>query len=316
MMGPLVFGLLIAVGVLSLFAAIWYFLDKQDAVDERLAQYGRGADFTLVPEAPQRTLSNRQRLNRLIARLGFGSTQAELLNQADLPLTLAEFTILRIGLAASAFLIGFLRWGVIPAVVAAIVGLYVPVLFARYRRDRRRQQFTEQVPQMLSLLVGALRSGYGLTQSINLIVEQIGEPASKELARVLQSVELGYPIQQALQQMANRIGTDEIDMLVTAINIQYETGGNLAETLDVIGETVRDRLRIKREIRVLTAQQRITGYILAVLPLGLMGLLFILNPQYMGRLFEPGWIRLLPALALLMQVAGFLVIRRIVNIEV
>lgn len=116
--------------------------------------------------------------------------------------------------------------------------------------------------------------------------------------------------------MADRVGTDDVDLVVTAINVQYEMGGNLAQTLEIIGETVRDRIRIKREIRVLTAQQRLSGYVLAVLPLILAALLFMLRPQYMSRLFEPGWIRILPVAAVLMMIAGFLVIRRILDIEV
>jgi len=123
-------------------------------------------------------------------------------------------------------------------------------------------------------------------------------------------------VQQALSDMADRVGTDDADLVVTAINVQYEMGGNLAQTLEIIGETIRDRIRIKREIRVLTAQQRLSGYVLAVLPVVLAILLFIMRPEYMSRLFEPGWVRLLPVTAVIMMIAGFLVIRRILDIEV
>jgi len=133
---------------------------------------------------------------------------------------------------------------------------------------------------------------------------------------VVRAIGLGLSVQEALREMADRVGTDDVDLVVTAINVQYEMGGNLAQTLEIIGETVRDRIRIKREIRVLTAQQRLSGYVLAVLPLILAALLFMLRPQYIGRLFEPGWIRILPVAAVLMMIAGFLVIRRILDIEV
>jgi len=175
---------------------------------------------------------------------------------------------------------------------------------------------TEQLPEVLTLLVGGLRAGHGLSQALETVVEQVGGPASTELGRALRAVELGLPVQQALNDMAARVRLDDLDLVVTAINVQYEMGGNLAQTLEVIGETVRDRIRMLREIRVLTAQQRLTGYILAVLPAAVGLGIFMLNAQYMRRLFEPGWIRLLPTAAVVMQIVGFLVIRRIVDIEV
>jgi tight adherence protein B len=192
----------------------------------------------------------------------------------------------------------------------------LPLLYARWRQGRRQRAFTAQLPDVLTLLVGGLRAGHGLSQSLETVVQQVLPPASTEFSRVMRAVELGLPVQKALGDMAHRVGVDDLDLVVTAINVQYEMGGNLAETLDVIADTVRDRIRILREIRVLTAQQRYTGRILAVLPLVVGFGLFVLNPGYMGRLFEPGWIRALPAAALLMQIAGFLVIQRIVDIEV
>jgi len=149
-----------------------------------------------------------------------------------------------------------------------------------------------------------------------MLVDQVPPPASVEFARVMRAVGLGLPVQRALTDMAERIGSDDLDLVVTAITVQYEMGGNLAQTLDIIAETVRDRIRMQREIRVLTAQQRLTGYILAVLPAGLAVVLTMLNPEYMKELWQPGPVRLIPIAAIVMQVAGFLVIRRIVNIEV
>jgi len=172
------------------------------------------------------------------------------------------------------------------------------------------------LPEVLTLLVGGLRAGHGLSQALETIVEQVGPPASTEFGRAMRAVELGLPVQRALNDMAERVGIDDLDLVVTAINVQYEMGGNLAQTLETIGETVRDRIRMLREIRVLTAQQRLTGYVLAAWPLAVAVMLFILSPEYMSRLFQPGWVRLLPIAAVIMQMAGFLVIRRIMDIEV
>jgi tight adherence protein B len=192
---------------------------------------------------------------------------------------------------------------------------FVPVFYLRSRQRRRQRAFTEQLPDVLTLLVGALRAGQGLSQAMEMLVEQLPPPASQEFARAMRAVRLGQPIQQALLEMADRVGTDDLDLVVTAMNVQYEMGGNLAQTLDTIGVTVRDRIRLKRQIRTLTSQQRFTGYVLALWPLALAAALYFLNPSYLKQIFVPGWI-LLPIGAVVLQIAGFLVIRRIVDIEV
>ena len=174
----------------------------------------------------------------------------------------------------------------------------------------------EQIPDILTLLVGALRAGYGLNQSMALLIDQLPAPASKEFARVMQAIGLGIPVQRALTDMAERVGSVDWDMVVTAINVQYETGGNLAQTLETIGVTVRDRLRLLRDIRVMTAQQRLTGYVLVLLPIAIGLIFYLINDEYIKRLFEPGWIRLLPLGAVILQIIGFLWIRRIVDIDV
>jgi tight adherence protein B len=166
------------------------------------------------------------------------------------------------------------------------------------------------------LLVGALRAGYGLNQALQMLVDEMPPPASVELGRVTRTVGLGLPVERALGAMADRIDSDDLTMVVTAMNVQHETGGNLAQTLEVIGETVRDRIRMFHEIRVLTAQQRFTGYVLAIFPFVVAVGIYFANPQYMRQLFLPGWPRLMPIGAVILQVLGFLIIRKIVDIEV
>ena len=124
------------------------------------------------------------------------------------------------------------------------------------------------------------------------------------------------PLTQAMFDASSRIGSDDFHLIVIAIDVQHETGGNLAETLEIIGDTVRDRLRMLQEIRVLTAQQRFTGYVLAFLPLFTGLAVWFMNPEYIEDLFLPGWVRILPIGAVVLQVVGFLVIRKIVDIEV
>jgi tight adherence protein B len=317
---------LVAVGVLLGFIAVWRVMGSRDPAGERLERYASleaaaGVDADEGTGRPRRTLTG---LGRLLAGFGLGPRLATALARADLPLTAAEFVLIVLGAGLVGFLVGVLRVGPrLGTVVGPIVGLalggifgFVPVIYLQLKQRRRQRAFTDQLPDVLTLLVGALRAGHGLSQAIDMLVDQIPPPAKTEFGRVMRGVSLGMPVQRALRDMAQRVGSDDLDLVVTAVTVQYEMGGNLAETLETIGDTVRGRIELLREVRVLTAQQRLTGYILGAWPIVMTVILFVVNPDYMGRLFEPGWIRLLPAAALVMQVLGFIAIRRIVDIEV
>jgi tight adherence protein B len=263
-------------------------------------------------------------VGRLLAGLGLGPRIAIALARADLPLKASEFSLIVLTAGGLGFAIGALRVGsVLGPVQGPVAGLAlgtvfgaVPIFYLRMKVAQRQRAFTAQLPDVLTLLVGSLRAGHGLAQALDTLVEEVQPPAKVEFARVMRAVGLGMPVQGALRDMAERVGSDDLDLIITAITAQYEMGGNLAETLETIGATVRDRINLLREIRVLTAQQRYTGYVLAVLPVVSGVLLFVLNPRYMGGLFEPGWVRLLPVTAIGLQLVGFLIMRRIVDIDV
>ena len=316
---PLIFGLLVGVLVLIGFVGLWSVTGGRDPVDDRLSEYGYREEIT--PNGQARDLGRGQRfrrsLNRLINGFGLGHRLADTVMQADLPLTASEYVLILIGAAALGFLIGtFVLGDIIFGIVFAVAGFVVPGVYVRGRRSKRQRQITEQLPDILTLMVGALRSGYGLSQAIELLVEQLPPPASIEFERVQRATGFGLSLQEALTDMANRVGTDDVSLVVTAINVQSETGGNLATTLDTIGVTIRDRLKLKRDIRVMTSQQRFTGYVLAFLPAALAVIIYLLNPDYMSQLFEPGLVRILPITAVVLQIIGFFVMKKIVDIEV
>jgi len=316
---PLYFALLMGVLVLIGFVGLWSMTGGRDPVDDRLAEYGYREEVT--PNGQSRDVGSGERLrrtmNRLINGFGLGYKLADSVMQADLPMTASEYVLVVAGIALLGFLIGtFVLGEVLFGALLAVVGLFIPGMFVRSRRAKRQRQITEQLPDVLTLMVGALRSGYGLSQAIELLVEQLPDPASKEFERVQRATGFGLSIQQALTDMANRIGTDDVALVVTAINVQSETGGNLATTLDTIGVTVRDRLKLKRDIRVMTSQQRFTGYVLAFLPVALGVIIYLLNPEYMSQLFQPGLVRILPVMAVIFQILGFMAMRKIVDIEV
>jgi len=318
MNGPVLFGAAVGFCVFIGFIAMWRLVGKRDPVEERLRTFGvSDRELTGLDDLP----GSSRRLpwsgtNRMLAASGLGPRLALALVQADLPLTAAEFAMIVLACFVAGAFFGALRLGGAAGILIGILGAWLPVLFLRNRQQRRQRAFTAQLPEILTLLVGALRAGYGLSQAMGIIVKQLAPPASVDFGRAMRAVTLGLPLQRALTDMAIRIGTEEIGMIVTAINVQYETGGNLVQTLDTISDTVRDRLRVKDEIRALTSAQRLTGYILAAMPIGLAVIISILNPTYLQALFAPGLMRLVVGAAVLLQIVGFLVIRRIVDIEV
>jgi tight adherence protein B len=197
-----------------------------------------------------------------------------------------------------------------------VVGFCVPRIYVNIRKRRRLNAFNDQLGDTINLLANSLRSGFSIVQSMETVAEQLPDPIASEFHRVTQEIALGLNYEEALNNMLRRVPSDDLDLMITAINIQARIGGNLAEILDTIGHTIRERVRIKGEIRVLTAQQTISGYILALLPVVLGLVLYLINPKYIGRMFtDPcGWIMI--GVSVIMMVSGFLIIRKIVNIEV
>jgi len=316
MTGPLLFCALVGLGTLIVFVGLWRTTKSLDPVEARTREYAPGAKISAGDETHLAQRTVRSRLNRLVSGAGLGRRLATALVQSDVPLTAAEFAVVILGASALGFLLGAWRGGAILGLALAALMGGLPVLYLRMMRSRRQRAFSAQLPDVLTMLVGALRAGYGVSQALSMLVDEIGPPASKEFGRVVRVVGLGLTMQQALSDMVARVGTDETELMVTAINVQYEMGGNLAETLSIIGETIRDRIRIEREITVLTAQQRLSGYILGVLPIALAFVIFLINPGFFRPFLEPGWPRMLPVAAVIMQVAGFLIMRRILDIEV
>jgi len=312
---PLLFALLVGLTVMIGFAALWRLTARTDPVDARLKEYGVTAE--LAPDQASRAAINRlPTVTRLLNGFGLGPQLANALTQADISLTAAEFALISLALVAGLAAIGWWRGG---AALGLLLGAMAPLLllaYLRMRQGRRKKAFTDQLPNMLTLLVGALRAGFGLTQALDTIRAELPAPTSVELGRAMRAVNLGLPVTRALNEMADRSGSTDLALVVTAISVQHELGGNLAQTLDIISETIRDRIRIKREIEVFTSQQRITGIILAFLPVGLAVVLNIMNPEYMKHLFDPGITRIMLIAAVVMEIAGFLVIRKMLDIEV
>jgi len=238
------------------------------------------------------------------------------LARADLPLRAEEFllfTILGIVLASLALLM-FTGSFVLMTLVLVVL-LPLPYLTILRAKQQRLVKFSAQIGDALVIIANSLRSGFSFLQAMDLVRKEMPDPIAREFGRTFQEISLGTPTEQALQNMAERVGSDDLDMVVTAVLIQRQVGGNLAEVLDNIAHTIRERIRIKGEIKTLTAQGRISGLIVGLLPTALTILLFAINPKYISLLFTttPGLLML--GAAFIAQATGFLIINKIVDIK-
>ncbi|MEA3340059.1 MAG: type II secretion system F family protein [Chloroflexota bacterium] len=257
-------------------------------------------------------------LNRAMTSRGLGSNMATQLARADLKITVAEFmavTVLLVVVAGA--VVFFLRRGDILATAGAcLLAFFAPRTYVGMLRGRRLKAFNNQLSDSINLLVNSLRAGYSVMQAMEAIAEEMGPPISVEFGRVVQEVQFGITLEQALAHMLRRITSEDLDMLVTAINVQREVGGNLAEVLDSISHTIRERVRIKGDMQSLTAQSRISGYMVSVIPVALAGFMYLINPEFISLLFTHicGYIML--GAAFLGIILGFVIMNKMMQIDV
>jgi len=269
-------------------------------------------------------------LNKVVEQRDFGANLARDIARADLKLKPSEFlaiwaaSIVGVPLLFIALSLGLpaLR-NPIALLVGAFVGFLLPRFWLGRRKGGRLNAFNKQLPDTITLLANGLRAGSSFLQAVELVVRESRPPMSTEFSRVIREVNLGLPFEQAMENMVRRVRSDDLELMATAINIQHTVGGNLAEILDSIAFTIRERIRIKGEIRTLTAQQRLSGYVVGFLPIGLAGFLFVAAPHFMDPMFQkpPEALGLPLGMIILffggfMMFIGFMLIRRIVDIEV
>ena len=269
-------------------------------------------------------------LNKVVEKRDFGANLLRDLGAADLKLKPSEFIALWvaaiIGIPVLFFFIGF----VLPAfqnpimlLGGALLGFIVPRFWLNFRKGSRLKAFNKQLPDTVTLIANALRAGSSFLQSIEMVVRESRPPISTEFSRVIREVNLGLPFDLALENMVRRVKSEDFELMATAISIQHQVGGNLAEILDSIAFTIRERIRIKGEIRTLTAQQRMSGYVVGGLPFFLALFIFLAAPTFFNPMFAaPPEVIGIPlgvilfGIAIMAMGAGFYFIRKIVDIEV
>jgi tight adherence protein B len=324
---PISLAILIGIAMINVvIIGVYVLLDRRrTVVEQRLGQITQlGQVLALPDDAPtQRTSPFGQIVNRALLGRGFGSGIQTSLSRADLKLNVAEYLALHIILALGLAVVGWVLGGLFLAVVFAVAALFMPRMYVKYLQGKRLRTFDNQLGDMLNLVVNGLRAGYSSMQALESVSRELPAPISVEFHRVVQEIQLGLPQEAALANLTRRVPSADLDFVVTAINVQREVGGNLAEILDNISHTIRERVRIKGEIATLTAQGQITAWVITLLPVALALFLFVVNRTYMLTFFGPPIVLGFPicgiamlGTAIIMIVSGFLIVQKIVDIEV
>jgi tight adherence protein B len=300
------------------------------SVEERLEQFvttGNLLDLPVEEVVDDAGPDAADRLDNILSGRSFFGPIRSRISKADVKLRVSEYLMLTGISAVVVAAIGyFLVGGWIFAVIGFVIGLRLPRMYIGYAAGKRVNSFNDQLGDTLNLWVNALRSGYSVLQAMETIATELPPPVSREFERVVQEIRLGLSMEQALENMYRRVPSEDLDLVITAVIIQREVGGNLAEVLDNISFTIRERVRIKGEVRTLTAQGRISGWIISLLPIFLALLLNVLNEGYVSQLWIKqapyvvpnvvpcGWVLL--GVGGIMIASGAFAISKIVDIEV
>ncbi|MCC6793405.1 MAG: type II secretion system F family protein [Thermomicrobiales bacterium] len=295
-----------------------------DEVMERMGRFATREEMLTVSEGGGRNSPNKmaQGIEDIVKGRAVADTSAALISRADVKITIGEYLMMRIGSAIGGFVLGFFfaariapAFGLLLGMVTALIGYFIPSIYLKIKARQRQKKFVNQLGDTITLMANSLRAGYSLLQTMEMVSRESKDPMATEFRRVVREVGLGISHQEAMANMLRRVPSEDLDLLVTAINIQHEVGGNLAQILTTLGHTIRERVRIKGEIGVLTAQVQLSGYIITALPVGLAALVFMLNPDYIMEMMVWPWI-CMPIASSIMVILGFFAMRKISSIEV
>ena len=288
------------------------------ALSERLKRFGGGAR-----ELPELAIERDRRysympwLDRLLRALNIGARLELLLYQAGMTMRAGVLVLLCATFTMGGYFLGFMLFH---RVAAALVGMAAlgpaPYVYVLYRKHVRMKQFSQEFPDSLDLLVSALRAGLAFSAAMQIVADESPEPVRGEVAITVEEQSLGIDLREALTNLSNRVDSIDLRFFVTAVLLQRDTGGNLADILDNTAKLIRDRFRILGDIKTFTAQGRMTGVILSILPVGLALLMYIASPDWFGPMLTTHGGRIALMVAGSMQLVGALIIRKIVNIKV
>jgi tight adherence protein B len=291
---------------------------ERSIVEQRLSQY-LDDDRKNVDRDAQRSVITDW-VSKKVEKTSIGDRIARDLARADMKFKVAEYFVL---IAVSILLLGLVAWFLgnkhpISAMIGAITGAIAPGFYVKRQQRLRLQKFNDQLSDMLNLMVNGLRAGYSTMQAMEAISKELPSPINDEFRRVVQEMQIGIPMETALDNLLRRIPSADLDFVITAINVQREVGGNLSEILDNISFTIRERVRIKGEVRVLTSQVRTSGTVLSLIPFGLTIILWFLNPDYLLSMTQGGPIctAAIICTVIFLIVMSYFIMMRIADIEV
>jgi tight adherence protein B len=313
----LIGGAVIAILLLVVGVIVSRSSDKS-SMDDRLNKYLE-ENTTDTPPESKGALTDW--VNKRVEKSSLGERISREMARADLKFKPGEYIALYVIAIMGVALLSFLLGGrlLLSAVIGGVVGAFLPRIYVKNQQTKRLNHFNDQLPDMLNLMVNGLRAGFSTLQAMEAVSKELPPPICDEFRRVVQEMQLGITMEKALANLLRRIPSQDLDFLVTAINVQREVGGNLAEIMDVISYTIRERIRIKGDIRSLTAQAIYSGRALALMPLGLICILWFLNRSYIMEFFNKenivcGVIAL--SVAGILIGFGYFVMTRIANVEV
>ena len=260
-------------------------------------------------------------MGTILTPKGMAAKIADQLAKADIPLKANEFVATQFLAVMIAMMIGTILLKNLPiAILLAIVAYFVPLIWINVFKAKRKQAFNDQILDTLIMIANGLKAGYSFLQALEMVSRESVPPMSKELKRVLKENSLGLNLEDTLVALNSRVESEDWDLVTTVVLIQRQVGGNLAEILEKIGKTIRERMRIKGDIQTKTAQAKVSGMLVAALPFGLGIMIYILNPAFMSKLFtfKMGWFRgwFLIIAGLIWEAIGIVIIKKIVDIEV
>jgi len=310
--------------ILLIVGAVIAVTSERSLVEERLGKY-------LEEEKPEvETAEGRsvitEWLNRRVAASSMGDRVARELARADLKFKVAEYYALVFISTVVTAILAFLLQSQIPAAslaIGGVIGFFIPRFYVKRQQGLRLNRFNDQLGDMLNLMVNGLRAGYSTMQAMEAVSRELPTPICDEFRRVVQEMQIGIPMEKALENLLRRIPSDDLDFVITAINVQREVGGNLSEILDTISFTIRERVRIKGEIRVMTATVRTSGVVLSLIPVFLSLALWFVSPEYIGSFFDENpfipqpWCGIIAIAVIVgMVAAGYFTMMKIADIEV
>jgi tight adherence protein B len=317
-MNPMIlFGGGILVLLLLIVGVIVSITSERSLVEERLGRFLE--DESQEPEGERGGSVITEWLNRRVAKSSAGDRVARELARADLKFKVAEYyALVFMSTVVMAFLGWLLQPSIISAIIGAVLGFFAPRIYVKRQQRVRLNKFNDQLGDMLNLMVNGLRAGYSTMQAMEAVSRELPAPISDEFHRVVQEMQIGISMEKALDNLLRRIPSDDLDFVVTAINVQREVGGNLSEILDTISFTIRERVRIKGEIRVLTATVRTSATVLSLIPVFLTIALWFVSPEYLMSFFDRGpfcgWLAVITVVGMI--ISGYMVMMKIADIEV